>query len=134
MLPRRAGEFDLLCTFRVANRRPQGKQRFPLYPQKQTLELSRVMSALCQKRTLAHLLDHLVSGHLQRQRQLQAKCLGSLEVDDELEFRRLLYWKVGRSLAFEDAVYVRSSTFELVDAVNTIRDQPAVLSKRKLAL
>ena len=37
------------------------------------------------------LLDHLVSGHLQRQRQVEAECLGRLEVDDELEFRRLLY-------------------------------------------
>ena len=80
------------------------------------------------------LLDHLVSGHLQRQRQLEAECLGRLEVDDELEFRRLLYRKVGWCFAFEDAVYIGGSTFELVDAVNTIRDQPAVLSKRKLAV
>jgi hypothetical protein len=38
----------------------------PLYPQKQTLELSRVMSALCQKRTFCAaaetgaLFDHFV--------------------------------------------------------------------------
>jgi hypothetical protein len=29
-------------------------EQCPLYPQKQTLELSRVMSALCQKRTLGN--------------------------------------------------------------------------------
>jgi hypothetical protein len=37
------------------------------------------------------LLDHLVSGHLQRQRQVEAEGLGRLEVDDEFEFRRLLH-------------------------------------------
>jgi hypothetical protein len=51
-----------------------------------------------------------------------------------LEFRRLLYRKVGWLFAFENAVHVGGSTLELVDAVNTIRDQPAVLSKRKLAI
>jgi hypothetical protein len=49
------------------------------------------MSALCQKRTLERLLNHLVSGHLQRQRQLQAEGLGGFEIDDELEFGRLLH-------------------------------------------
>src|SRR5262249_36040534 len=43
----------------------------PLFPRKQTSELSRVMSALCQKRTLRHSCWHLVglglSGCLQDQ-------------------------------------------------------------------
>jgi hypothetical protein len=108
--------------------------------QKRTLGDVRLMSALPPKAAfvpiteVTSLLDHLVGGHLQRQRQLEAECLGRLEVDDKLEFRRLLYRKVRWSFAFEDAVHVGGRTFELVDAVNTIRDQPAVLSKRKLAI
>ena len=55
------------------------------------------MSALGQKRTLARLLDYLVSVHLQRQRQVQAKCLGGFEIDD---FRRLLHTNPGDDSEF----------------------------------
>src|SRR5262245_33607633 len=43
----------------VNNGHRGGLNRCLLYPQKQTLELSRVMSALYQKQTLARLSDHL---------------------------------------------------------------------------
>jgi len=48
----------------------------PLCPQKQTLKLSRVMSALCQKQTYAAqqnaLFEHLVRGREQRLQDDQA--------------------------------------------------------------
>jgi hypothetical protein len=43
------------------------------------------------------LFDHLVGEREQRRRHLEAKRLGGLEVDDELEFRRL---QNGSSLGF----------------------------------
>src|SRR5262249_44012814 len=43
---------QLQCPLWVKSRHWGRRDRCPLYPQKQTLELSRVMSALCQKRTL----------------------------------------------------------------------------------
>jgi hypothetical protein len=53
----------------------------PLYPQKRTLELSREMSALCQKQTSAHLLNHLIGASKQRRRHIKAERLGRLEID-----------------------------------------------------
>jgi hypothetical protein len=72
--------------------------------QKQTFSRSAAMSAIPPKADIAErhcdvrfvpkaevtsLLDHLVGGHLQRQRQLEAECLGRLEVDEQLEPGRL---------------------------------------------
>jgi hypothetical protein len=64
--------------------------RCPLYPQKRTSELSRGMSALCQKQTFCTtaerlLFDHLVGAQQERLRDLQAKRLRGLEIDGELE-------------------------------------------------
>src|SRR3974390_2400257 len=41
------------CSLWVKSRHCTASGRCPLYPQKRTLELSRVMSALCQKQTYA---------------------------------------------------------------------------------
>ena len=41
------------------------------------------------------LLDHLVGGGQERFRDGDAERLGSLEVDDEIEFCRLLDWQIG---------------------------------------
>jgi hypothetical protein len=50
------------------------------------------MSALGQKRTSLDLFDHLVGATLYRLRHVNAKCLGGLEVDDQLDFGCLLDW------------------------------------------
>ena len=49
------------------------------------------------------LLDHLVGGRQQRFRDGEAECLGSLEVDRELELGGLLNRQVARLFALEDA-------------------------------
>ena len=47
------------------------------------------------------LFDHLVGAADQRQRNGEAERLGSLQVDDQLDFGGLLDRQVGRLLAFE---------------------------------
>jgi hypothetical protein len=75
------------------------------------LELSRAMSALCQKRTSCTLakitlLDHLVSGDEQSLRHRDAERLGRFEVDEQFDFRELLDWQVCRPLSFQNATSV----------------------------
>jgi hypothetical protein len=47
--------------------------------------------------------DHLVGAGEQLRWNFEAKCLGSLEIDDELEFCGLHHRQIGWLLAFEDA-------------------------------
>ena len=68
--------------------------------QQQTCAAQRPMSAKGQKRTLRDLLDHFVGTALQRLRHGNAKRLGGLEIDDQLDFRQLLDWQVCWLLAF----------------------------------
>src|SRR5262249_2042986 len=51
-------------------------------------------------------LDHLVGWPQQRNWKSEAKRLGSLEIDDQLDFRGLLHGQVGRLLALENAAGV----------------------------
>jgi hypothetical protein len=68
------------------------------------------MSALGHNQThalqQATLFDHLVGASEQRRWYGQAKRFGSLHVDHQLEFGRLLYWQIGRLGAFEDLIDV----------------------------
>ena len=75
-----------------------------LYPQKRTSELTRGMSALCQKQTHALqqkglLFDQLVGARKHGPGNGEAKRFGSLEVDYQFELGRLLDRELGRSRA-----------------------------------
>ena len=59
------------------------------------------MSAYDPKRTFGASFDHFVSSHEQSLRHRDAKGLGGLEVDDQLEFGWLHDRQVGRLFAFE---------------------------------
>src|SRR6516164_6458562 len=50
--------------------------------------------------------DHLVGAGEQRGRYIDAKRPGGLQIDDELELGRRLYWQVARLLTPEDTVDV----------------------------
>src|SRR6516164_3217149 len=52
---------------------------------------------------LAHSFDHLVGESEQPVRHRQPERLGGLEVEHQLELRRLHHWQVGGFLAFENA-------------------------------
>src|SRR6516164_5824024 len=62
------------------------------------------------------------SAREQRRRQLKAKGLGGVQVDDQLVFGRCLYRQVGWLLALEDAVYVAGRAAIQIGGVSPIRD------------
>ena len=63
----------------------------PLYPQKRTFVVVSAMSALCQKQTLSPpLFDHIVGKLLELCGHLETQGVSGLQIDDQLEFGRLL--------------------------------------------
>src|SRR6185369_2298985 len=57
-------------------------------------------------------LNQLICPPQQRRRDRQAERLGGLEVDDQLELRRLLYGEIGGFRALEDLVDVAGGASE----------------------
>jgi hypothetical protein len=52
--------------------------------------------------------------------------LGSLHVDHQLEFGRLLDWQIGRLGVFEDLVDVAACTVEQIGYIGAVDDQSAI--------
>ena len=68
-------------------------------------------------------LDHLVGDSKQRRRNGEAKCLGGFEVDDQLEFHRLLDWQVGWPFALENSARVDAGKAICSDEIGSVTDQ-----------
>src|SRR5262245_15184241 len=89
----------------------------------QRLGLPRRLLALSQN--YRRLLDHLGSAGEDRWRHVEAERFGSLEVDSQLEDRRLLYRQIGWSFALQDPASVNSGLAKERCRVNSIADQAA---------
>src|SRR5438552_5176559 len=60
--------------------------------------------------------------HLRRNR--QADLFGRLEIDDELQLRRLLDWNIARLGTFQNLVYVRGGAPVQVGNVHAVKHKP----------
>jgi hypothetical protein len=69
------------------------------------------------------LFDHLVGAGEQGCRYIDAKRLGSSQVDNEIEFRRLLNWKVGRVSAPQYLINILGCAPEQVWDICSIENQ-----------
>jgi hypothetical protein len=72
------------------------------------------------------LLDDLVSAGEDQGRDRQAELPGGLEINQKLEFGRLLYRQIGRLGAFEDSVDIAACTAVQIGYFGAIDDQCAI--------
>ena len=82
------------------------------------------MFALCQKRTLARLFDHLVGPRKQCLRQVNSNRLGGLEIYDQFEFCWFLDKKVTWPLTPKDLVHISRGATKQFDVARRIRHEP----------
>ena len=98
-------------TLRVNNRRATQPRRWLLHPQK--LPRHSVAAAAVKGQKLPHapqqngtLFDHLVGAAEQRQRYIDAQCLGTFKIDEEFDFAGPLNGQVAGVVAFENTTRV----------------------------
>src|SRR5580700_5369528 len=115
-------------------------QAYSLLVEERTSQFRRVMSARDSMRSLGHLfictatigcplLDHLVGGREQRRRHVDAKRLGGLEVNDQLELSRLHDWQVGRPLSLKNLACVDAYLAICIGKSGSIADQSSGCGK-----
>src|SRR5215471_8556284 len=73
---------------------------------------------------LAHSLDHLVGAHKQSGWHSKAERLGSLEIDEQFDFRRLLHRQIGRLLALENPAGIDTGLAVHIGNAASITQQP----------
>src|SRR6516162_4224699 len=110
------------CTLWVKSRHRGTSDQCPLYPQKRTSELSRRMSALCQKRTFV-LFDHLVGNGEHTRRNCKIECLGRFQIDHQLELGWLYDRKVGWLCSCNNPAGIHANLAIYVGQISNVADQ-----------
>src|ERR1051325_4630983 len=80
------------------------------------------------------LFDNPIRPEQQRRRDGEAERLGGLEVDDELELRRLLDGEISGLCAFENFSNVTGDAVQLIEKVRAIRHQAASLHMQSIRI
>src|SRR5262249_25225869 len=111
-----------LCTLRDHCRQWPRNTR---YQADATPYLGRTSTGWIAPACLAHSLDHLVGAAGQRQWDSDAKRLGGLEVDDQLDFHHLLNRQVSRFGTFENPPSIGANQPIGFSKVGSIAHQPA---------
>ena len=89
------------------------------------------MSALCQKRTSTISFDQVVGNGKYARWNREPERLSSRQINNELEFRRLLDRKIRRTCALENLIHITCSTPEEVHLIRAIGDEAAI--RREIA-
>src|ERR1700676_2454261 len=76
-------------------------------------------------RSKASLLDKFVGARKQPNRDVQAERFGSLQIDYQLELRRLLDRKIARLFALENAINVPRCALVKIEILDAVGCQPA---------
>jgi len=79
------------------------------------------MTGLMQR---SNLFDHLIDAHEHRHRHVESECSPGLQVDDQVQLDRLLYWQIG-GLALDKAAGVNADLAILVHSIGSIAHQTA---------
>src|SRR5262245_6696471 len=70
-------------------------------------------------------LDHFVGPRLEKPRHLEPESLRSLEIDDQLELRRLLHRQISRLRAIENSIYILGRAAKMIIPVEAVGYQAA---------
>src|SRR5262245_1568582 len=113
-------------------RTPASASRSPRPPRlSETVRLWSAATRVMRQR--AALSDHLIRLEEERRRDSEVEGLGGLEIDDQLEFRGLLYGQVSRLGAFEDLIDKSCGTLVMVRQAWPIAYKATGLCKTLLA-
>jgi hypothetical protein len=111
-------------------RRQLGRGRFT--PQSGHRELASLGPFSANRRHHAHLFNYLVGAQQERFGDRQAERFGGREIDDKLEFRRLLDWNIARLRPAQDLIDVICRAPEQIQVAWSVGHETPVRTKSRV--
>jgi hypothetical protein len=78
---------------------------------------------VCRNAAKCGLFDHVIGARTQGLRHLEAQRLCRLQIDHQLELRRILHWKIGWHGALKNAIDITCRLADQFGEINAIGDQ-----------